>query len=135
MSATATHDSKRGEDMRARLHVLSEVPDEWARRVRALAGNEPAASIAKSTATRCPTRTKSTCSIKRSSARGRSSPMSTAERDEYRDRIVQYMEKALREAKIHTSWMNPSEAYEAAVFEISSATCSSDEGRGIREPI
>ena len=29
LSATATHDSKRGEDMRARLNVLSEVPDEW----------------------------------------------------------------------------------------------------------
>jgi (1->4)-alpha-D-glucan 1-alpha-D-glucosylmutase len=29
LSATATHDTKRGEDTRARLHVLSEVPDEW----------------------------------------------------------------------------------------------------------
>jgi (1->4)-alpha-D-glucan 1-alpha-D-glucosylmutase len=37
------------------------------------------------------------------------------QRDQYRDRILQYMEKALREAKIHTSWMNPAEAYETAV--------------------
>ena len=33
MLATATHDTKRGEDARARLAVLSEVPDEWRRQV------------------------------------------------------------------------------------------------------
>ena len=38
-------------------------------------------------------------------------------RNAYRDRIVQYMEKAIREAKIHASWMNPSEEYETAVRE------------------
>src|SRR4029078_3823555 len=30
MSATGTHDTKRGEDMRARLNVLSEIPEVWA---------------------------------------------------------------------------------------------------------
>ena len=44
-------------------------------------------------------------------------PFSADARGEYADRIVQYMEKALREAKIHTSWMNPAESYEAAVFD------------------
>ena len=39
-------------------------------------------------------------------------PLDEAERETYADRIVQYMEKALREAKLHTSWMNPSEEYE-----------------------
>ena len=34
MLATATHDHKRGEDVRARLAVLSEIPDEWERVVR-----------------------------------------------------------------------------------------------------
>ena len=34
MLATATHDHKRGEDVRARLAVLSEIPDEWERAVR-----------------------------------------------------------------------------------------------------
>ena len=33
MSATATHDTKRGEDVRARLNVLTEMPDEWERRL------------------------------------------------------------------------------------------------------
>ena len=35
MLATATHDTKRGEDARARLAVLSELPDEWRRQVHA----------------------------------------------------------------------------------------------------
>src|SRR5690606_4088408 len=33
LNASSTHDTKRGEDVRARIHVLSEIPDEWARRV------------------------------------------------------------------------------------------------------
>ncbi len=40
MTATATHDTKRGEDARARLLALSELPDEWASMVRPLEGNE-----------------------------------------------------------------------------------------------
>src|SRR5205085_2426711 len=33
MNATATHDTKRGEDLRARINVLSEMPDQWQRHV------------------------------------------------------------------------------------------------------
>jgi (1->4)-alpha-D-glucan 1-alpha-D-glucosylmutase len=44
-------------------------------------------------------------------------PMSTVDMRRYESRIVQYLEKALREAKVHTSWMNPSEAYESAAFD------------------
>ena len=33
MNATATHDTKRGEDVRARLNVLTEMPEEWERRL------------------------------------------------------------------------------------------------------
>jgi (1->4)-alpha-D-glucan 1-alpha-D-glucosylmutase len=34
MNATATHDTKRGEDVRARLNVLSEIPEEWEKQVK-----------------------------------------------------------------------------------------------------
>jgi (1->4)-alpha-D-glucan 1-alpha-D-glucosylmutase len=44
-------------------------------------------------------------------------PMDDAQREEYIQRITNYMEKALREAKLHTSWMNPSEDYETAVMD------------------
>jgi (1->4)-alpha-D-glucan 1-alpha-D-glucosylmutase len=43
-------------------------------------------------------------------------PMDDLSREEYVRRIAEYMEKALREAKLHTSWMNPSEDYEAAAL-------------------
>ncbi len=50
------------------------------------------------------------------------------ERDAYRDRILQYMEKAIREAKIHASWMNPSEELRKLPFENSFAICSMTKG-------
>jgi (1->4)-alpha-D-glucan 1-alpha-D-glucosylmutase len=43
-------------------------------------------------------------------------PIEDGQREEYIGRIIQYMEKALREAKLNTSWMNPSEDYEEVVF-------------------
>jgi (1->4)-alpha-D-glucan 1-alpha-D-glucosylmutase len=114
LSATATHDSKRGEDVRARLHVLSEAPAEWREAfqrwqrmnrpfIRELDGDPvPDANeeyllyqtLVGAWPQHLPAR--SQCEL-------------------YRNRILQYMEKALREAKVHTSWMSPSEAYEAAV--------------------
>ncbi|MEX0611373.1 MAG: malto-oligosyltrehalose synthase [Pirellulales bacterium] len=116
LSGTATHDSKRGEDLRARLHVLSEASAEWTDAfqrwrqmnrslLRELDGDAvPDANeeylLYQTLVGTWPHKT-----------------MTGAEREQYRDRILQYMEKALREAKIHTSWMNPSESYETAVRE------------------
>src|SRR6266542_4851678 len=81
------------------------------------------------------TRTKSTCFTKRYSAHGRSTPHPIADcglawcrggADEinplsairnpqsFVQRIQEYMVKALREAKIHSSWLNPDEEYEQA---------------------
>ena len=84
--ATQTHDTKRSGDVRARIVALAALADEWA--ARALAAG------ARST-----TRTRTSCSGRRSSARGRSS----------RERIEAYVEKALREAKVNTSWVEPDE--------------------------
>jgi hypothetical protein len=42
-------------------------------------------------------------------------PMDDQQAEAYRGRIQGYMQKALREAKLHTSWMNPSAAYEQTV--------------------
>jgi (1->4)-alpha-D-glucan 1-alpha-D-glucosylmutase len=114
LCATSTHDSKRGEDLRARLHILSEMPQEWAQSftrwqkmnrslIREIDGDPvPDANeeylIYQTLVGTWPT-----------------DSLSDSEREAYRDRIVRYMEKAFREAKAHTSWMNPSEAYEAAV--------------------
>ena len=116
MLATATHDTKLGEDVRARINVLSELPDEWGREVsrwiRLNRGN-------------------------RSLVEGEPAP---DRNDEYRfyqaltgvwpvdlpeglaeapgelvDRVKEYMLKAVREAKVHTSWLTTNQPYEDAL--------------------
>jgi (1->4)-alpha-D-glucan 1-alpha-D-glucosylmutase len=116
LSATATHDSKRGEDVRARLHVLSEVPGDWSaayqrwrkmnRRFEREVDGDPV-----------PDRNEQYLLYQTFVGTWPTGTFPPAERGQYANRIVQYMEKALREAKIHTSWMNPAEMYESAVFD------------------
>src|SRR6185295_7934376 len=118
LSATATHDTKRGEGARARIAVLAEVPDEWAHAIaewheltaphrveiegvevpdaneeyllyQTLLGTWPLGAAA--------------------------SPADPAARGEYVARIQAYMEKALKEAKIHTSWVSPDEEFDRAI--------------------
>jgi len=112
LSATATHDTKRGEDVRARIDALSEIPEEWK------------AAVAKWRALN--RRFKSEVS-------GRIAPDANEEYLIYQtlvgawpfessaesafvDRLKQYLTKALREAKVNTSWLTPDEAYEGAVM-------------------
>ena len=115
MLATATHDTKLGEDVRARINVLSELPERWRAVVRR------SARINASHRTRL------------------DNTWAPDRNDEYRfyqvlagiwpavapdrraaaaglvDRLDAYMLKAVREAKLHTSWINDNEPYEAAV--------------------
>jgi (1->4)-alpha-D-glucan 1-alpha-D-glucosylmutase len=112
--ATGTHDTKRGEDLRARLNVLSEFPDRWE------------AAIGRWHELSAPARQE---------IDGLSVPDANEEyliyqilvgtwplagldekgRGEYIERIVCYIDKALRESKVHTSWLNPFEEYDQAV--------------------
>ncbi|MFZ0321513.1 MAG: malto-oligosyltrehalose synthase [Candidatus Sulfotelmatobacter sp.] len=115
MLATSTHDSKRSEDVRARLNVLSELPGLWRLRIRDWRRFNR---------------------IHRSIVNDRAAP---SPNDEYllyqtlvgawpleplvgendwklfRGRIEQYMLKAMREAKVNTSWINQNAEYETAV--------------------
>ena len=68
--ATATHDTKRGEDVRARINVLSEVPAALGGRGAALARDRPPVQARRRRPRPRPTGTTSTCSTRRSSARG-----------------------------------------------------------------
>jgi (1->4)-alpha-D-glucan 1-alpha-D-glucosylmutase len=93
--ATSTHDTKRGEDVRARLAVLSECPDRWwplAERwtARLAAGVDPADAL-----------------LLWQTMAG-AWPLE-------RDRCRAYMEKAAREAGLHTTWTDPDPTYERAV--------------------
>nr|MBA3482046.1 malto-oligosyltrehalose synthase [Pirellulales bacterium] len=116
ISASSTHDAKRSEDVRARLHVLSEMPQAWKdavllwrqmnrRWLQDLEG-EP-----------IPDANEEYLLYQSLVGTWPVEGMDDEQRANYTDRIAQYMEKALREAKLHTSWMNPSEDYEAAVID------------------
>ena len=112
LSTTATHDTKRGEDLRARLNVLSEIPGEWK------------AAVTKWRALNRRLKTE---------AGGRAAPDSNEEyllyqtlvgawpfsldaENDFVRRLEQYVTKALREAKVNTSWLTPDEEYERAVL-------------------
>ena len=118
MLATATHDHKRGEDLRARLAVLSEVPEEWAGQLRRWMRLN--ASLRRELAlTFAPDPTDELMLYQMLLAAW---PPELDAADEpgvaaFADRIVGWQEKALREAKRHTAWVAPDEAYETACRE------------------
>ena len=111
---TSTHDSKRGEDLRARINVLSEMPRLWEDTLLRLSG------WAQLYLTRMP----------KENWPGNNDiwllfqtlvglwPAKTpddAQREDLRARVQAYMRKAIREAKLHTSWVCPDGGYEDAV--------------------
>jgi (1->4)-alpha-D-glucan 1-alpha-D-glucosylmutase len=127
MLATSTHDTKRSEDVRARIDVLSEVPglwratlQRWSRMNRArrrivddlpapgphaeyllyqtLLGSWPLGAMDETAFTT------------------------------YRERIEQYMIKASREGKRRTSWANPNAAYEDALLQFVRVSLDRREG-------
>ena len=106
MLATATHDTKLGEDVRARINILSELPDEWGREVsRWMRINRPHRSIVDGEPT--PDRIDEYRFYQ--VLIGTMMPTPDAV---YVGRIKEYMLKAVREAKVHSSWLNPNQAYE-----------------------
>ncbi|WP_374166585.1 malto-oligosyltrehalose synthase [Arcticibacter sp. MXS-1] len=106
LNATSTHDTKRGEDVRARLNVLSDVPAEWLQK------------------------TGEWFELNRGLKEGEgpdendeyliyqtligSYPMPGQSEDEFKERIQNYIEKALREAKQNSNWTSPNAPYEEA---------------------
>lgn len=110
---TCTHDTKRSADVRARISVLSELPGEWQRHLlrwarlnrarKGVVDDRPAPSandeylLYQTLLGAFP--------LEELDAQGL---------DAFRARIGAYMRKATKEAKVHTSWVNPNPAYEAA---------------------
>ncbi len=111
MLTSSTHDSKRSEDVRARIAVLSEMPKRWQQALQ---------------------RWQHLNNGKKGQIDGISAPdandeyliyqtllgtwpaQETPDAD-YAERIVAYMRKVVREAKVHSSWINPDSAYEEAL--------------------
>ncbi|HEX4220160.1 MAG TPA: malto-oligosyltrehalose synthase [Acidimicrobiales bacterium] len=105
LNATTTHDTKRSEDVRARLAVLSEMPETWS----ALVG-------------RWHRRHRSLPSVPHPRDEHfvyqtivGAWPLDGDDRRAFSHRVQDYMVKALREAKVRTSWLNPDPDYERTV--------------------
>ncbi|MGE5357389.1 MAG: malto-oligosyltrehalose synthase [Bacteroidales bacterium] len=119
MTATATHDTKLGEDVRARVNVLSELVDEW-RRVLARWMRINAANRTEVDGEAAPDRNDEyrfyQVVLGSWPVEGLDDRAAvTRAPDEYVARLREYMTKAIKEAKVRTSWVNDNEAYDAAV--------------------
>jgi (1->4)-alpha-D-glucan 1-alpha-D-glucosylmutase len=110
MTATATHDTKRGEDARARLLVLAEIPGEWASAVgRWKILNAPHLAVEGNM--RSPS-----AAFEYMLYQALVGAWPLAERDDaFLERMQAYALKAAREGKQETSWLNPHAAYEAGL--------------------
>jgi (1->4)-alpha-D-glucan 1-alpha-D-glucosylmutase len=110
MTATATHDTKRGEDARARLLALAELPGEWASTVaRWKILNAP--HLVTDGEIRSPS-----AAFEYMLYQALVGAWPTSEPDEqFLPRMQAYALKAAREGKQETSWLNPNHAYEAGV--------------------
>ena len=112
LSASSTHDTKRGEDTRARLHVLSEVPDAWRaavlrwRDLNAPHRSRPAVAEIPDAHT--------DYFIYQSLVAGWPAG-GVASDPAFVSRFKAYIRKANAEAKLHTSWINPNETFEKAI--------------------
>ena len=114
LSTTSTHDTKRSEDVRARINVLSEIPGGWKQATSRWARlNRRGRTIIDGQS--YPSRNEEYLLYQTLVGSWPLEPMDAAGRTSYRERIVSYMLKAMREAKVFTSWISPGEEHEAAM--------------------
>ncbi|HSK41011.1 MAG TPA: malto-oligosyltrehalose synthase, partial [Arenibaculum sp.] len=121
MLGTSTHDTKRGEDTRARLYALSEMPDEWERQLttwsrilRARLGDIEGTA---------PPKRNDEYLLYQLLLGAWPAELTDADPDQldpgviagFRERIEGAMLKSIREAKEHSTWASPNQAYEDAV--------------------
>ncbi len=114
MLSTATHDTKRGEDVRARINVLSEIPNEW----QAALGRWSEMNSDKKSAVddeAAPDRNDEYLFYQTLLGVLPYGNLTPEVLGDVTERVVAYMRKATKEAKVHTSWVNPNNEYDDAV--------------------
>jgi (1->4)-alpha-D-glucan 1-alpha-D-glucosylmutase len=116
MLSTSTHDSKRGEDVRALINVLSEIPADWYRAICSWRQMNRR-WIVEFAGTPAPSPNEEYLFYQTLVGAWPLTPMNAEEHQTFIDRMERYMEKAVREAKVHSSWINPNATYEKAVQE------------------
>ncbi|MCQ0986756.1 malto-oligosyltrehalose synthase [Jiella marina] len=121
--ATSTHDTKRGEDARARVYTLSEAPEAWAASVAEFANLMAPYRIEIEPGLNSPDPEtewglyQSLLGVLPADF----DPTDEALREEIAERLSAFAEKAVREAKRWTSWTSPAEAYESALHDFVAA--------------
>lgn len=114
MLASSTHDTKRGEDVRARINVLSEMPEAWG---KALARWRTLNRAFKSQieGEEAPNANEEFLFYQTLVGCWPQTAMDPQQHADFAQRLVTYMHKATREAKLNTSWINPDEDYAEAI--------------------
>jgi (1->4)-alpha-D-glucan 1-alpha-D-glucosylmutase len=113
LNCTSTHDTKRSEDARARINVLSELATEWGERAfRWRRWNHAKKQRAGDYEVPAPLEEMFLYQTMLGSW-----PLEESEVPAFADRLTACMVKAAREAKLFTSWIAPQEAYENALGE------------------
>jgi len=110
---TSTHDTKRSEDVRARLNVLSEMPKQWSQAVTRWRRMNNATKRLLADGVSAPDANEEYLLYQ--TLVGTLPAALDEECESYIARIQQYMSKALHEAKVNLSWINPDPAYTDAV--------------------
>ncbi|MUG94315.1 malto-oligosyltrehalose synthase [Scytonema sp. UIC 10036] len=110
MSTTSTHDTKRGEDVRARLNILSEIPEEWQKQVRTWSEINRSH---KKTDKRFAMPDKNDEYLFYQTLIG-AFPFFEHEYADCVERVKDYVLKAIREAKVYTAWLRQNSTYEDA---------------------
>ena len=114
LSATSTHDTKRSEDVRARLNVLSEMPDQWQAALKRWSSLNAGLRVTLEDSP-APDANEEYLLYQTLLGAWPIEPCAADEFDSFIKRVQAYMRKALQEAKVHTSWINPNPAYDEAV--------------------
>ncbi|HNI38394.1 MAG TPA: malto-oligosyltrehalose synthase, partial [Pseudomonadales bacterium] len=123
--ATSTHDTKRSEDVRARINVLSEIPARWYRALRRWQRlNQSHKTQLDHIAV--PSHNEEYLIYQTLLGTWPFEVFSEEIRQNYLQRMQEYFVKALREAKTNSSWINPNEEYEHAVANFLTGILSSD---------
>jgi (1->4)-alpha-D-glucan 1-alpha-D-glucosylmutase len=124
MNATATHDTKRGEDARTRISVLSEIPEQWEKRLNEWSRmNRGKKSIVRGE--EMPDRNDEYFLYQTLLG---AFPLEAREDASFLQRLKAYIIKSVREAKVYTEWLKPDLAYEEAFLRFIEAILDPVEG-------
>ncbi len=130
MSSLTTHDTKRGEDVRARINVLSEIREEWDTAVHTWM-NLNGGLRRRVKGKYIPDRNDEYFLYQTLIG---TYPVDDKVQPHYIERMKNYVVKAVREAKIHTAWLKPDEEYENSFVEfVEKILTPSDDNRFLRE--